>query len=253
MNGIRNVLAICLSFFAVSCAFYPEPALTHRATEEIIVSYRFEDGRMPPPMPYPNKIRAAILTDPDGNHFLRIIGSPEDTGPRFNTTPPTVRNEVLAYQLDLAAKPRVTFSWSMRRPSNVPYPETDAILMQWFQNYGGPAIWMRVGDFQKRVGTVDNWQSVKNNPPIPYDKWVNFSLDVYWTTDPDRGRAAVYMDGKHLGSMTGATAINSGTMDLYLNIYGGPGTVDFDNIEIRTDAAAPTARSSGAAESAIID
>jgi hypothetical protein len=39
------------------------------------------------------------------------------------------------------------------------------------------------------------------------------------------------MDGKLMGSMTGATVINSNSMDLYLNIYGGPGTVDFDNIE----------------------
>jgi len=103
---------------------------TNATTGDVVASYNFEDGRVPQPGSYAyyaNKVAPAVLTDPDGNHFLRMTGSPEDTGNTFHTTPPTIREELLIGETDWSASDSqvVTYCFSMRSPSfNPPQSST---------------------------------------------------------------------------------------------------------------------------------
>lgn len=122
--------------------------------------------------------------------------------------------------------------------------------MQLFQGYrttnaGGRTIWIgsssgKVG-VENQVGSNGGWQRVHLGS-IQYDRWVDFSLVVYLSTDPSSGRVDVYMDGQLIGSMTGQATVNftQYVTDMFINVVdfnGVVGTADFDNLQISTGGA----------------
>src|SRR5262245_57943262 len=93
-----------------------------------------------------------------------------------------------------------------------------------------------------------NAYELRNGIPLgsmQYDQWLNISMTVYFSAYPGEGRLTVAMNGEPIGTVTGRTLKNlSDPIYFYLNFYGGPsypyGTIDYDNIEIRTGDMPPT-------------
>ena len=156
---------------------------------------------------YKAAVPVKILTDPGGNHFIRITGSPTD-----NFCVPRGSGRVRS-ELYVGAAPSwssaetnrsVTYSFSVRMPGGHP---SSAVIMQLYQwssdansGYGvpdgnGPTAWL--------IWSNDEGMSVRNNYNNETElqilrlgkpglgKWVHISIGVYWTLDAATGKTVV--------------------------------------------------------------
>ena len=139
----------------------------------------------------------------------------------------------------------VTYSFSLRIPSSNPFLAVTQynLLAQLFQginvpSVSGKTIWLGSQNGRIFVRNDLNQQTLDVGP-IQYDRWVNYSLAVYLSTDPSSGLVDVYVDGQRVGSLTGYATLKDSqyVTDLFLNVIdfnGVLGTADFDNVQIST-------------------
>ena len=227
-------------------------------TGNVFASHHFEDGILPNHWldwsAFKVKVPAAIHTDPDGNHFLRITATPNDITDTGGASSIRVRSQTTVGGDSYKDGDSRTYSFSMRLDRNNA-PVTNSVLMQLFQYdstgalspYGvpdatGPTVWIAGGtdgirirnyyDYEKRIQQLDLGK-------IAADRWVNIAVSVVWSLDPAKGRIDVWIDGKLAGRLQGAptilSPISTFASDMHIGTYGdgGVGVVDFDNIEIR--------------------
>jgi hypothetical protein len=235
---VSRTLGLALLFLACSVAH------AHAAAA---VAYDFEDGVVPnPDSLMPNKVPATILAEPGGNRFLRMTATPEDCGPRFNTTCPWTRAELWIGGAPVTVNQTVTYSFSIRIPAADNPSGQDNVLWQLFQGYridpnGGRTIWLGVRDGRVYVGNDAGGMARRMDVgPLQYDVWVKYSVVVHLSDDPS-GRVDVYADGQHIGSLVGQPTVLFGAYvsDMFLNVvdFGGVrGTADFDDVRISVDA-----------------
>jgi len=190
-----------------------------------------------------NSTPTDILVDPDQNRFLRMTVSSSDCGQEYNTTCPWNRAELLVGPGSNTHNETVIYSFLMRIPrSNA---AGNHLLVQAYQGYRitfdyGRTFWLgtRNGGVFVQNDLGENRQRI-NLGPIEYDRWVNYALAVYLTTDPSLGRIDVYRDDQFIGSITGQATEKTSqyASDLFFNVVdfnGSPGTADFDNVQIST-------------------
>ena len=212
------------------------------------MAYNFEDGQIPNSNRLSsNLIPATVLTESNGNHFLRMTASPEDCGPSFGTTCPRTRAELWIGFAPGTADQMVTYNFSMRIPSSNSGGRNN-LLMQLFQGLAdivnsGKTIW--IGSQNGRLFLEnDLTHTTADLGVISYDQWMNFSLVVYLTTNPSQGRADAYRNGALPGSIVGeATEKIADITNMYLDVidFGGVlGIADFDNVQISTGGLVPT-------------
>ena len=203
-------------------------------------------------------VPATILTESNGNRYLRLTASPSDCGPAFATGCPTARAEQLIARVDRNVYNPITFSYSYRLRS----PITGNVVTQLYQsdhistggwvvnNYAdGPAGVTGV-EVKNPTATYTcvGIQCSTSAPgefidwPIQYDKWITISLVVYF--DLTQGTVDVTIDGQYKGTLRGKTILTPQmTADtfIYIDVYGSPATIDFDNIVVSPGAVtAPT-------------
>jgi len=235
-----------------SVVFFSLFLIAHSASAGVVLAYNFEDGLIPnADSLMPNKIPTTILTESNGNHFLRMTASPEDCGTSFFTSCSRTRAELWIGSAPDTINQMVTYSFSMRIPSSNPAGQ-DNMLWQLFQGYridpaGGRTIWLGSQSGKLYVANQSGSGGVQRVElgSIQYDRWVNFSLVVYLSADPSLGRVDVYMDGNLIGSITEQATVlfTQYLTDMFLNIVdfnGAAGTADFDNLQISTGGLVPT-------------
>jgi len=235
-----------------SVVFFSLFLIAHSASAGVVLTYNFEDGQIPNSNRLSsNLIPATVLTESNGNHFLRMTASPEDCGPSFGTTCPRTRAELWIGFAPGTADQTVTYNFSMRIPSSNPAGQNN-MLWQLFQGYridpaGGRTIWLGSQSGKLYVANQSGSGGVQRVElgSIQYDRWVNFSLVVYLSADPSLGRVDVYMDGNLIGSITEQATVlfTQYLTDMFLNIVdfnGAAGTADFDNLQISTGGLVPT-------------
>ncbi|MBI2023056.1 heparin lyase I family protein, partial [Candidatus Giovannonibacteria bacterium] len=227
----RSTLLIAGVLVLAASAFF---AGANSASADIIASYDFEDGRVPDfggwdSLAWNTKVPAAVLTDPNGNHFLRMTTSPEDTVPDG-----TYRSELLVgfHDYTISGGGTATYNFSVRVPSFNP---PSAIMFQLFFWPGGWTVAAQVSKGEGLFG-VEARQATPANivTPFIYDQWSNFSLTVHFDVDPALGWVDVTHNGQYLGRITGRTLPLTGItkVQAFLDVYGSVGTMDFDNVEI---------------------
>ena len=196
------------------------------------MAYNFEDGQIPNSNRLSsNLIPATVLTESNGNHFLRI----------------RTRAELWIGFAPGTADQMVTYNFSMRIPSSNSGGRNN-LLMQLFQGLAdivnsGKTIW--IGSQNGRLFLEnDLTHTTADLGVISYDQWMNFSLVVYLTTNPSQGRADAYRNGALPGSIVGeATEKIADITNMYLDVidFGGVlGIADFDNVQISTGGLVPT-------------
>src|SRR5262249_10961297 len=119
----------------------PTPSPTPGITR-IDLSYDFENGQIPNANSnslQTSAIPPTILTEPGGNHFLRMTASPQDCGPNFATTCPGTRAELLMGHAPETSNVTITYSLSLRIPSSNPSGQYN-LLAQLFQGLGVPSV-----------------------------------------------------------------------------------------------------------------
>ena len=216
--------------------------LTLSRTAPVVLFYDFENGQVPNAnSSYPNTTPPAILTESNGNHFLRMTAVPQDCGPTFATTCPRTREELLMGHAPETSNITTTYSFSLRIPSSNPSGQYN-VLAQLFQGIGvprvsGKTIWLGSQNGRIFVRNDLNQQTLDVGP-IQYDKWVDYSLAVYMSTDASLGLVDVSVDGQHVGRLTGYATLKDSqyVTDLFLNVIdylGVFGVVDFDNVQIK--------------------
>jgi hypothetical protein len=188
---------------------------------------------------YPNLVPAMVLTESNGNHFLRMTASPSDCGLSFATTCPRTRAEIWIGSTPGSDNQSATFSFAMRIPRSNPNGHNN-LLFQLFQGLGDPinsgrTIW--IGSQNGRLFLENGLtHTTADLGSINYDQWVKFSVGVYLTTNAPQGRADAYINGALAGSIVGeATEKIAGITNMYLNVidFGGVlGIADFDNLQI---------------------
>lgn len=264
MNISRNRIILCIIavLALIISAFFVGTNTTHAATGDIIASYNFEDGRLPPEgIGHSGRVPPVILTDPDGNHFLRMTASPEDMGDAFATIPPTSRSELDIGSVVRPADNPITYSFSFRL--NSAYPPSGHIaqlyqasplccttIMADGNSIGG---WVASAYADAATGVVG--VAVKKSDPsfplsnatgetlewaLQYNRWVNVSLTVYF--DLYDGRVDITVDGQYKGSINGRTILHPEVSDrtyTYIDVYGDPSVIDFDNIILASGSSGP--------------
>ena len=238
MEKILKLLPVLILFGSLLLVIQPARAGTY-------LSYDFEDGQIPnDDTLMSNNTPTVVLLDPDGNRFVRMTVSSSDCGPAYNTTCPWNRAELLAGAGPNIHNRSVTYGFSVRIPSS--NPAVNHLLVQAYQGYRitfgyGRTFWLGTSNgglfVQNDVG--ENRQRISLGL-IDYDKWVNYALVVYLSTDPSLGRIDVYSDDQLIGSITGQATEKTSQYpsDLFFNVVdfkGAPGTADFDNVQISMD------------------
>ena len=231
------------SFLAFSGVFFPVFLANQSANAGVYLYHDFENGQIPnADTLMSNSIPTIILSDPDGNHFLRMTVSSSDCGPKYNTTCPWNRAELLVGTGPTTDNQTVTYSFSMRIPTS--NPASNHLLVQAYQGYGitlnyGRTFWLGTSSGIVFVQNDVGGHQRVNLESIQYDTWVNYTLVVYLTTDVNLGRIDVYKDLQSIASITGQATERTSqyTSDLFFNVVafdGSPGTADFDNAQIST-------------------
>src|SRR5204862_5405184 len=176
---------------------------------------------------YPNLVRATVLTESNGNHFLRMTARPSDCGPSFRTTCPETRAEIWIGSTQGSGNQSATFSFAMRIPSSNPGGQNN-LLFQLFQGLRDPinsgrTIW--IGSQNGRLFLENGLtHTTADLGSINYDQWVKFSLVVYLTTNASQGRADAHINGAPAGSIVGeGTEKIAGITNMYLNVVDSGG------------------------------
>jgi Polysaccharide lyase len=189
-----------------------------------------------------NKIATAILTEPDGNHFLRMTATSEDCGPSFFTTCPRTRAELWIGSAPVTMNETVAYSFSLRIPRLNNLTGQDSLLWQLFQGYridpnGVRTIWLGIQNGRLYVANQTGGTTQKIDLGlVQYDIWVDYSMVVY-LRDDSSGRVDVYMNATLIGSIVGQPTIlfDQYVTDMFLNVVsfnGVLGSADFDNVQI---------------------
>ncbi|MBI2023376.1 hypothetical protein HYT01_02310, partial [Candidatus Giovannonibacteria bacterium] len=251
--AVSALVFLLVTFFISSGV---EKNTAQAAVGDIIASYDFEDGRVPDPggVGFQTQIPAAILTDPDGNHFLRMTASPSDAGinggPPFYTFGNTVRSELDVGVFDWWTYNPVTVSFSMRILSATP-PFSDGTMLAQFFQYGNNSGWVAAlaGGPNFMAFTAKDGDQYELRPSLdavnlPPDQWVNVSMTVFFSANVGGGQISVSVNGQNVGSFSARTLKNTNDpMHFILDFYGDPvfpyGTVDFDNIVLSSGSTAP--------------
>jgi Polysaccharide lyase len=224
---------------------------------DVIVSYDMEDGFIPGSENGWSAFRvqepAKILSDPDGNDFLRITATPADGG--HGGRAERVRSETSVGSGPAAEGDIGTYSFSLRLANNAP---ESTVLWQLFQ-YGdpskggrngayaevgdgtGPSVWISGGPDGIRLRNYYNGEADlldMDLGKITTNQFVNIEVTVYWSLDPSLGRIDVWIDGELRGSMAGVptmlSPLSHPSVGMHIGTYGdrGVGVVDFDNVAI---------------------
>jgi hypothetical protein len=232
------------------------------ACGDVIVSYDMEDGFIPGSESGWSAFRvqepAKILSDPDGNDFLRITATPADGG--HGGRAERVRSETSVGSGPAAEGDIGTYSFSLRLGNNAP---ESTVLWQLFQ-YGdpskggrngayaevgdgtGPSVWISGGPDGIKLRNYYNGEADLLDMDlgrITTNHFVNIEVTVYWSLDPSLGRIDVWIDGELRGSMTGVptmlSPLSRPAVGMHIGTYGdrGVGVVDFDNVAIRSGRA----------------
>jgi Polysaccharide lyase len=196
------------------------------------------------------KVKPALLFE-NGNHFVRITGSPGDN---FSTGghADRVRSEIPIGASRAAEGTIVTYSFSLRLGDN---PPEAAVIMQLFQDGAGPVqgyavagdgtgptVWITYSaneGLKMRNYFNDERDSQEVSlGQIPPDQFVHIDMTVHWSLT-NEGWVATWVDGQLAGIMHGApTNLSPNShenVSMRVGTYGdgGAGSLDFDNIEIR--------------------
>ena len=108
---------------------------SQEAPAQIIAFSDFEDGVIPGLSDYWAQflnVRPAVLTESDGNDFLRLTVTPSDSGPNYATDPGIVRAELAMGVIDWSVHNPITISYAFRINSDSPPP--DMMLGQLYQS-----------------------------------------------------------------------------------------------------------------------
>src|SRR5262249_1751253 len=129
--------SIATGAIAPGITFTPPPPPVTR----IALSYDFENGQVPNNgySSYTNTVPPTILTESNGNHFLRMTAVPQDCGPIFATTCPRTREELLIGHAAETSNITTTYSFSLRIPSSNPSGQYN-LLAQLFQGLNVPSV-----------------------------------------------------------------------------------------------------------------
>jgi hypothetical protein len=259
----RVLIAVLL--VASSCAIPAFPA-TPDGTGTITAFYDMENGQMPGDptcCAYKKTVPPQLLTDSNGNHFMRMTATVADvtpTGSPGSATydPNTVRVEILVASVPWNGSNEndpardQTFSFDVRFGANTPSETTFSQLYQWDCCNPNPVYGDRDGSgptvrpYRRANGTFElennyNYETerqVLKNLPMAFNRWVHLVISVHWTLDPSRGKVELFIDGKSIGVLSGHETILAPTstnhVEFRVGIYGdGIGEVDFDNIGVR--------------------
>lgn len=155
-TGFRSPRPIgcSLSIFTALIVFVGSFFVSVNTAKAVVIdSYDFEDGRIPTGDSIGGnaKVPPTILTESNGNHFLRMTASPEDCGGQiFGTACPTARSGIQFGSFDRTAYNPLTFSFSYRLRS----PIGGNLIAQFYQTNNVDTGGWVVGAYADGAGVV---------------------------------------------------------------------------------------------------